>query len=255
MLLILISIPVLILLYILSYFIPVSKDDKTIKENLQNLQNPKNSKNPKKLSTQLIELENSDSFNVSDDLKRFDNEILKKYSKGIGYSILVCNLSGSFNMGLIIRSASLSGCSNLFYIGKKHYDKRTTVGAHNYLTVQHLDGICEPLQDIKDKPVYNFDKFKQFIIEHRYFPVFIEQGGQNYTNVKWIKDKNILFIAGNERYGIPKELMAAYTGKENSLTVSIPQYGVLRSHNVACAISIVSSYYYNSVMKTFTPGE
>ncbi len=195
----------------------------------------------------LIADEMNQMFNVGTDLKKYDNSVLKSFSKGIGYSVLTFNLSGSFNMGLMIRSALLTGCSTFYYAGKKHYDKRTTVGANHYLDIQHVSDLLST-EGVKDEPIYNYDKIREFISDKT--PIFIEQGGVNYSSLKYTNIKNPLFIFGNERYGIPKELIdSCHRPDTKPIILSIPQHGVLRSYNVACALSIITSHYYGLIQQ------
>jgi len=76
--------------------------------------------------------------------------------------------------------------------------------------------------------------------------IMIEQNGHNLGTFNWnylVSNKTIpLFMVGNENRGIPDNVIDAMF-KKFKLTqiVSVPQKGVIRSHNVSVATGIVLS--------------
>ena len=169
-------------------------------------------------------------FNVRDDLKPLTLAEVQAIQKrdSLPFSIALLNFSGNLNVGMAIRSAVLFGAEKVFIIGKKKYDKRSTVGAHNYIKIEYIeeDPLISPHLAMHD-------------ICMDYEPVLIEQGGkdihfENYNTHKIPP----CFIFGCESNGIPKSIVDLAEEYKWDC-VSIPQIGVLRSLNVSAAVSIV----------------
>jgi len=173
-------------------------------------------------------------FNIRDEYKSLPLEEVKNIQKrdSLPYSIALLNFSGSLNVGMCIRTAVIFGASRVYVIGKKRYDRRSTVGAHNYVDVKFIE------KDPDDSPAEILD-----VIGQDYNPLFVEQGGvdisfQTYGN--WMNP--MCFIFGCEGRGISdKFINAAFQPNERprDRIVSIPQIGVLRSLNVAAVCAIV----------------
>jgi tRNA G18 (ribose-2'-O)-methylase SpoU len=172
------------------------------------------------------------TWNVADEYKSLDLDQLKKtqIQQQHPFAIAVINLNGGLNIGTIIRSAVIFGANKIFIIGKRKYDKRSTVGAHNYIGLSFID------KDINDseqlRQVYD-------IITDSYTAVFVEQGGPDINSVNFSQFYDpICLIFGEESVGIPPEMMQLSSPQKPSMVVSIAQYGVLRSLNVASAAAI-----------------
>lgn len=165
------------------------------------------------------------------------------------FSMLCLNLTCDSNVGNMIRTACLMGCKNFYTAGRRKWDKRSAVGAHHYIDVVHLDDIYTCLIDTRHPidcdcgicKIINVDALCSFIKSIGTTPVFVEQGGVSVLDRSWtLGHDHVLFIYGNESHGIPLNVMK--TVKEHipeTLVVSVPQLGVLRSHNVATTCSIV----------------
>jgi tRNA G18 (ribose-2'-O)-methylase SpoU len=160
------------------------------------------------------------------------------------FSILCLNVTADSNIGNMIRTASLLGCKNFYTAGRRHWDRRSSVGAHNYMNMEHLPDVysCEISThhvldcDCGSCKVVNIPALRAFIESHGYTPIFIEQGGMNVLDKTWHSGvDNVLFIYGNEHHGIPRHVMREIGGT----IVSIPQLGIMRSHNVGTTCAIV----------------
>lgn len=185
-------------------------------------------------------------LNVRNEYQDLPIETLKKIQKNINnnVSILLFNIRTDGNIGLIIRQACLMGCKKIIICGRKHYDKRFTVGAHNYIEIEHWD---TPLKvDIntvspgvyKTKVEYDYMDFLKKI--ENYTPIFLEQGGINIQEISWKLIENPLVIVGNESSGVPSHFIKNIKSiKKSTKIVSIPQCSVMRSMNVAMATSII----------------
>jgi len=190
-------------------------------------------------------------LNIRDEYRQCSQETLKKLQKNISMNceILLFNIRTSGNVGMIIRSACLMGCQRVIICGRKHYDKRFTVGSENYIPVEYNDSPLKVIvtckKDFKSdkvnyffEEIYNVDEFIK-VTEGR-TPVFLEQGGESINEINWKSINNPLIIFGNESMGIPKDFISKVKNKiPETKTVSIPQWSIMRSLNVAMAASIV----------------
>ncbi len=166
-------------------------------------------------------------YNVHSLLQPIPNDHVKQLAKAqaIPLAVLLFNLDGNMNVGMILRTAVVLGCSTIYLVGKKRYDPRSTVGAKNYITIHHIPSI--------DDPVTFFDS-------NKLQPILLEQGGEpleTFSFAPYIKTattKMPTIVLGCESTGIPADWLAAKLGP----TISISQMGVLRSLNVSIAASI-----------------
>ena len=176
----------------------------------------------------------------------------KKINMGMAtdsFSLLCLNLTCDSNVGNMVRTACMLGCKNFYTAGRRKWDKRSAVGAHYYINVQHLDDIYNCLIDTHhaincdcgECKVINTDMLCDFIKSIGATPIFVEQGGVSVLEKSWTLGHNrVIFIYGNEGHGIPHHVIKKVKQTiPDTLVVSVPQLGVMRSHNVATACSIV----------------
>lgn len=171
-------------------------------------------------------------YNVHTPLQNLPVEKLKKISEATALPLVLMlyNLHGDMNIGMSIRTAVILGCSDVFIIGRKKYDRRPEVGARNYIQIHRHQTISN-----------------DFFQENKLIPIFIEQGGQpleSFSFRPYLPGKlpdgwKVAFLLGSESYGLPKSLLQSL----NAPILSISQYGILRSLNVAIAASIVLYEY------------
>ena len=166
------------------------------------------------------------------------------------FAVGCINITGELNVGMMIRSASLMGAENFYIFGRNKFDKRSTVGAENYINIQQFV-YNDPIS--ADEDIY-MDIVELYLDKHDI--VLCEHGGNELGSFSWkqlidkshgivVDDKIIkakdyskytpLFLFGSESFGLPTCL------SENSsyMKVSIPQVGVLRSFNVSAAMNII----------------
>ena len=134
-------------------------------------------------------------------------------------------MDGGINISMAIRSAAVFGFSDVYIVGKRKRDKRGDVGACNYIKVHQVQLIDD-------------NWFK----ENKLLPIVVEQNGTpleefNFTPYfpKSTTTSKIAFIVGAEQEGV--------TIKYNAPMITISQYGVMRSFNVAMASSIIMYEY------------
>jgi len=167
-------------------------------------------------------------YNVADEYK--DNTVEENRAicnkQSLPFSIAAMSVAGDLNIGMMMRTASLLGARDFFIFGRRKYDKRSTVGAQNYINVHQ-----SPM-DVKS--------FHDVCQDTGYQPVFIEQGGLTLplTEGEWNRmPTKPMFVFGSESDGIPNDIIYTFP---HAPIISIPQWGVLRSYNVSSAMSIVT---------------
>jgi tRNA G18 (ribose-2'-O)-methylase SpoU len=171
---------------------------------------------------------NSLNWNIQDKFKGLELEEILNHQPKKGFSVCMLNTTGSLNIGVVLRSAVLFGADKFYITGKKKYDKRSTVGAHNYIDVEFL-------------PTYDSNTIIDKIELDGYYPVLLETDA---PDIKYMKDdlnyfnKKPCFIFGEERDGISEEFL-----DKNLPVYSIPTFGVLRSLNVSVAAGIAMYIY------------
>lgn len=187
-------------------------------------------------------------FNVKDEYKNSSIEELQGLceKESRSFSVCILNLTGDLNVGMMMRSASLFGAKEFVIYGRRKYDKRSTVGAQNYIKNERVEGLTE------DGKHFDIPSFIDLVERKNWFPIFVEHDGMDLAVVDWKaelkiwKFKHPCFIFGNETVGIPENLITYFHGFD-SLNVSIPQMGVLRSFNVSASMNIVIWDYLKAV--------
>lgn len=187
------------------------------------------------------------NWNISDKCRGYSVEQIREYFQPkYGYAVALMNVDGGLNIGSIIRTSVIFGASVVYIVGKRRFDRRSTVGSHNYIQIEFIED--------------NAEKFNQVVTKDGYQPICIEQGGQSiyankymkYENGSYTMNGNYPFYAlyrpcimfGSEKEGIPTSYLSKYP------SYSIPQLGCMRSLNVASAAAIVlAEYMRNTLVK------
>ena len=155
------------------------------------------------------------------------------------FAVGAINITGELNIGMMIRSASLFGAEKFYIFGRKKFDKRSTVGAENYIEIVHYS---------YDAPIDADEQLADDIatVSEKYTIVACEQGGHEIgkRNTNWSKEIKPLFLFGSESHGIPQNVLDIIPPFDK---ISIPQVGVLRSFNVSAAMNIVLWDYVKDV--------
>jgi tRNA G18 (ribose-2'-O)-methylase SpoU len=190
-----------------------------------------------------VELGNVQSFawNICDTYKGLALEDIKQaqHQARLPYAVCALNVCGDLNIGVMMRNSVIMGAAEFIIVGRRQYDRRSTVGAQNYIPVHRVDGM---LDDSTVDPVVVLN----VIEELNYTPVFVEQGGTDVRHYNFAKHHNRPFclVFGNEGNGIPNNLLM------HGDTISVRQRGVLRSLNVSSTSAIVLDHvvdYFESV--------
>lgn len=171
-------------------------------------------------------------YNVHTPLQALPIEKIKKIAEvtALPVALMLYNLHGDMNIGMSIRTAVILGCSDVYVIGRRKYDRRPEVGAKNYIRVHRHSEISS-----------------KFFEENKLKPIFVEQGGEPLENFSYRpyfpgrlqQGWKVVLVMGSESFGLPKSLIESL----DAPIITISQYGVLRSLNVAIAASIVLYEY------------
>lgn len=164
-------------------------------------------------------------LNVRDDLQNFTVDEIRLHQPKMGFSVCSVNILGDLNAGTMMRTAVLYGADEFFIAGRRKFNRCSTVGAMNYIDINMIDCMTGEL-DIDSK------KILDTILAAGYVPVVCETSGTDIRSYQF--PERPCFIFGNEGLGLPQDMIEAVKEK-----VSIHQFGVMRSHNVSVAASIV----------------
>lgn len=172
-------------------------------------------------------------MNVLDHLKTKTVPEIKEYyiNNTIPAASAMMHVTGDFNLSTLIRNSNFFGYEKVFYVGgKKHYDRRGTVGTHNYIDITFIKTEEEFVKTIKDQG-YTLISIENNV---NYECTDLFQFMDN-VNVKDIKP---IFIFGEEQKGLSDYIL------DNSVHIlTISGKGTVRSLNVGTASGIVLGYY------------
>jgi tRNA G18 (ribose-2'-O)-methylase SpoU len=154
-----------------------------------------------------------------DRVTKWTTELIKKDLQQTAFpvAVLMENFAGDFNIGTVIRNANAFNTKEVFYLGRKHYDRRGTVGTHHYTNITHLRNI-EELSALKE--CYTLVGLENSVA-----------GAVSLGNFEW--PDNPLLIIGEEGVGITKATLDICDH-----FVYINQYGSVRSLNAGVASGI-----------------
>lgn len=169
-------------------------------------------------------METIDTRNILDKYKhdrfmKWTDDLIKKdlQKKAFPFAVLMENFQGDFNLSSVLRSCNAMNGREMYYLGRKQFDRRGTVGTHHYTDIINIQS-REELLDLKS----------------RYTFIALENGvGKPESIYDFVWPDNSLIIVGEEGVGITAETLAIC-----DKCVYIPQYGSVRSMNAAVAASI-----------------
>lgn len=170
-----------------------------------------------------------DNRNVADRYKGWMEDLIKKdlTDNSFPFATMMENWQGDFNIGTMIRNANAFGAKEVFYIGKRKWDKRGAVGTYNYTNLTYLENI-EALEAKKS--------------EYTLIGIDNVPGSVPIDSFKW--PKNSLMIFGEEAIGLTEEVQKVCTA-----IVEIPMYGSVRSLNAGSSSAIIMYDYITKLQK------
>lgn len=161
-----------------------------------------------------------DTRNIIEAFRGLSVEDIKSRINRNNFSVGMVNHQYEINIGTMVRITNAFAGREFLIIGNKRYDRRSTVGTHNYETVVHIPDA----KHLKDWTTANNRHLVAIEQDATAIPIY---------SVDFYPE-NPVFIFGNESSGIPKDILEIADMK-----VSIPQMGSVRSLNVSSACSIV----------------
>lgn len=180
-----------------------------------------------------------DTRNISDEFKNMSTEMIRMsmQSRRVPAVNVATNLTHDFNKASIVRANEAFAFKEIVFInrvneqnpdtseGVKHYNRRGTVGMHHYANMRHVTDWAGLFQQYReeDYTVYAVDNTAEFNPEPVYNVVFPEKS---------------VFVYGEETLGLSRDMVAAC-----DKVVYIPQFGVVRSLNVAQAAAVMMYEY------------
>lgn len=167
----------------------------------------------------------SDTRNIPDRYKGWMTELIKEdlAKNSFNYAVMMENWSGDFNMGTLVRNANGCGAKEVFYYGRRRWDRRGAVGTHNYTSVSFVE-----------------DEASLIALKDRYSFIAIDNlpGAVSIDDYEWHTSKPPLMIFGEEGTGITPEMQ-----KLCDVMVEIPMYGSVRSFNCGTSSGMVMRDY------------
>tara|TARA_R100001082_G_scaffold107406_1_gene81270 strand:+ start:917 stop:1558 length:642 start_codon:yes stop_codon:yes gene_type:complete len=162
--------------------------------------------------------------NVIDKYKNWTTKSIKKDLQERSAPIAICmeHWQGDFNISTLIRNANAFNIRKVFYLGKKRFDRRGTVGTHHYVDLVHVDGDIHKLVDLKNQ--YTFIAIDNNI-----------SNTHKLSKFSWNElEKPPLVFFGEEGVGLTKETLNLCDYR-----IEIEQYGSVRSLNVGTSSGLV----------------
>lgn len=177
----------------------------------------------------------SDNRNIVDKYKydrltKWSTELIKRdlQTNAFPFAVLMENFQGDFNLSSVLRSCNAMNGREMFYLGRKQYDRRGTVGTHHYTDIINIKNRDELLK-----------------LKSRYTFVALENSVPHAESIyDFVWPDNPLIILGEEGVGITPETLQLC-----DRCVFIPQYGSVRSMNAAVAGSIAMNDFVTKYVK------
>lgn len=173
-------------------------------------------------------------MNVHDHLKNKTVSEIQSYyiDSSIPAAAAMMHILGDFNLGSLIRSANFYGFKETIYIGgKKSFDRRSTVGTHNYIPTIHVKTEDEFIN-------FCLNKYSMICVENN-IPEYSHKTISLFDDDVFEKIENPpIFIFGEEQSGISDSILSAC-----DRIITIPHYGSVRSLNVGSCASTIFAFY------------
>jgi len=219
--------------------------------------------------------------NVREGLKGLPTTSLRNFClvQRVPLSLIVLSAHGSLNVGNLLRAAHLSGVQRAWVVGRRRYDKRSSVGSEHYMDVRRVhEDYCtdyvkddvrpdlkETLSEQEQRHPVDPTSFVELLRVERLCPVFLENAGAGRGVVtdtafddatpwkRWTAElpaeHELCLVVGNEVHGLPAELINAAAACGPSFVLTVRQLGAIPSHNVSVAGSLVMSDFRKFYMR------
>ena len=139
------------------------------------------------------------------------------------FTSVFLNMTHDFNKSVGVRNHNAFAGKDVWFVGRKQWDKRGAVGTYHYEDIHYADCWDTFLLHKPDGPI--------ICVENVGGPQQVYLGSFDIP-------KNAVFVYGEEKAGIPQEVLDSA-----DCTLSIPQFGSVRSLNVSVASGIIMYEY------------
>jgi len=179
--------------------------------------------------TAFRELSNSDRRNVVDYYKFVEDQLIRGDldKKRTQLLLIAENWGYDFNLGTLIRNSNAFVAAGVYIVGRRSFDRRSTVGTHKYEHVHYAENLEPLIQDLKSQ-------------DYRIVVMDNIEGSSSICDYCWQEKTVIIF--GQEGIGVTPEALRLADD-----VVFIPQLGSVRSLNVGTASGIA---VYDYMVKT-----
>lgn len=163
--------------------------------------------------------------NVIDDYKFMLLDHIKAdlKTKRAGFTSVFLNLTHDFNKAVGVRNHNAFAGKDIWFIGRKQWDKRGAVGTYHYEDIHYAANWETFLENKPDGPIIAVENC----------------GGPNQV---WLGDMYLphdaIFVYGEENAGIPD-----YVLESADHILGIPMFGSVRSLNVSVSSGIIMYEY------------
>jgi len=166
----------------------------------------------------------SDNRNIIDFYKYWTDDAIKADldTRRSNFSVVCCNFAHDFNIATVIRNANAFVAREVIILGRRRYDRRGTVGTHNYTRFKYVRET--DMLTLKDD---------DFVVG-----VDNVEDAEDIIKFEWPTKRHVIMVFGQEQIGIPEKVKARC-----HKMIYIPQYGSVRSLNVGCASAIAMHDY------------
>ncbi len=145
-------------------------------------------------------------------------------------AIALVNIAHETNQVSLVRTADHFGIRRIFIVGKEPTGWKSCMNCHRNMLIKRFPDIPEFLQYVKD---------------HNYDLCIAEQTNHSQKIHNAIFPKNPVFITGNERQGVPQELL-----QSTPYVYEIPNTGMVQCMNTAVAGGIlIYKWFEQAVLK------
>ena len=159
--------------------------------------------------------------------------------KRFNYSIVCCNIGNDFNIATVIRNANAFLAKEVVIYGQKKYDRRGTVGTHNYTNFKHVKTVEDLHSYVSNLRLgNNFQDNQDGPRMVRLIAIDNVPEADDVNTYEFDPEVHYVFVFGQEQIGIPVNVLNIADD-----ILYIPQYGSVRSINVGCASSIIMNNY------------
>jgi tRNA G18 (ribose-2'-O)-methylase SpoU len=165
-------------------------------------------------------------MNVIDEFKFMTLDEIKYNisTKRANFTSVFLNLTHDFNKSVGVRNHNAFAGKNIWFVGRKQWDKRGAVGTYHYEDIHYAANWDFFLEHKPEGPIICVENM---VNDYRHRNL-------DYFNIP----KNSIFVYGEEKEGIPDTILDSA-----DYILSIPMFGSVRSLNVSVASGIIMYEY------------